>query len=65
MTVYSQSRLGAYENCPQKYKLKYVDNIKPQEEGIHLFLGSRVHETLEKLHKDLVLTKHVRRWKPR
>jgi putative RecB family exonuclease len=59
MTTYSQSRLTTYENCPQQYKLRYIDKIKPPEaeEGIEMFLGSRVHETLEKLHKDLVLTK--------
>jgi putative RecB family exonuclease len=59
MTTYSQSRLTSYENCPQQYKLRYIDKIRPPEaeEGIEMFLGSRVHETLEKLHKDLVLTK--------
>jgi len=59
MATYSPSKLTTYENCPQHYKLKYIDRIKPPEaeEGIEAFLGLRVHETLEKLHKDLVLTK--------
>ena len=59
MPSYSHSKLATYENCPQQYKLKYIDRIEPPEagEGIEAFLGSRVHETLEKLHKELILTK--------
>ncbi|MGD0275841.1 MAG: PD-(D/E)XK nuclease family protein [Syntrophales bacterium] len=59
MPSYSHSKLGTYENCPHQYKLKYIDRIEPPEagEGIEAFLGSRVHETLEKLHKELILTK--------
>jgi putative RecB family exonuclease len=59
MPVYSNSKLATYENCPQKYKLQYIDRIELLEgsEGIEAFLGSRVHKTLEKLHKDLILTK--------
>src|SRR4030042_3745899 len=59
MPVYSHSKLATYENCPQKYKLQYIDRIELPEggEGIEAFLGSRVHETLEKLHRELILTK--------
>jgi putative RecB family exonuclease len=59
MPLYSHSRLSTYENCPQQYKLKYVDKIELLEgtEGIEKFLGSRVHETLDKLYKELILTK--------
>ncbi len=59
MPVYSNSRLRTYENCPQQYKLNYLDKIKlpDQQEGIEAFLGSRVHDTLEKLYKDLKYTK--------
>jgi len=57
MPTYSNSKLSTYEDCPQKYKLKYKDRIKPTEEGIEAFLGLRVHETLEKLYKELLLTK--------
>jgi putative RecB family exonuclease len=59
MPTYSNSRLATYENCPQQYKLRYIDHIKPpeEEEGIEAFLGSRVHETLEKLYRELLLTK--------
>ena len=59
MPIYSHSRLATYENCPQQYKLRYVDRVELPEggEGIEAFLGSRVHEVLEKLHKELILTK--------
>ena len=59
MPTYSNSKLATYENCPQKYKLQYIDRIKPpeEEEGIEAFLGHRVHEVLEKLYRELVLTK--------
>ncbi|OYT28750.1 hypothetical protein B6U98_04095 [Thermoplasmatales archaeon ex4572_165] len=54
MTIYSYSRLKCFQQCPQKYKFQYIDWIKiSQEETVELFLGKRVHETLEKLYKDL------------
>jgi putative RecB family exonuclease len=57
MTIYSYSRLGTYENCPLQYKLHYIDRITSEEEGIEAFMGSRVHETLEKLYKELIHSK--------
>ena len=57
MTIYSYSRLGAYENCPLQYKLHYIDKITTKEEGVEAFMGSRVHETLEKLYKELIHSK--------
>jgi len=54
MGIYSHSRLSCYEQCPQKYKLQYIDRVETEvEESIEAFLGSRVHETLEKLYRDL------------
>ena len=54
MKVFSHSRLSCYEQCPQKYKLKYIDRVETEiEQSIEAFLGSRVHETLEKLYRDL------------
>jgi len=46
MPIYSHSRLATYENCPQQYKLRYIDKVELPEgaqEGIEAFLGSRVH----------------------
>jgi len=57
MTVYSHSKLGAYEQCPLKYKLSYIDNIKRETEGVEAFVGSRVHEVLQKCYDDARMTK--------
>jgi len=54
MTVYSHSRMSCYEQCPQKFKLQYIDKVETEvKESVETFLGSRVHETLEKLYRDL------------
>lgn len=52
--IYSHTQLSTFEQCPHRYKLKYVDKVqKPKEKGIEAFLGSRVHEVLQKLYDDL------------
>ena len=57
MPIYSHSQLSMYQDCPLKYKLRYRDRIKRDVEGIEAFLGSRVHETLQKCYKDLRFTR--------
>lgn len=58
MPSYSHSRLETYQNCPRQYKLQYIDKPDvPEYESIEAFMGSRVHDTLEKLHKDLILSR--------
>jgi putative RecB family exonuclease len=51
MSVYSHSRLSTYEDCPLRYKLQYIDNIKRATEGVEAYLGSRVHDTLERCYQ--------------
>ena len=46
-----------YEECPLRYKVSYRDRIRRDIEGIEAFLGSRVHETLQKCYDDLKYTK--------
>ena len=59
MTTFSNSRLGTYEQCPLKYKYQYIDKIKVEEaKTVEAFMGSCVHEALEKLYRDLKLQKH-------
>lgn len=53
MTYYSYSRLATFEDCPLRYKFNYLDRIKREEESIEAFLGSRFHETMEKLYREL------------
>jgi len=54
MPLYSHSRLGSYENCPRQFAFRYIE--KPdieKKDTIEAFVGSRVHETLEKLYLDV------------
>lgn len=52
--IFSHSRLSCFEQCPQKFRYRYIDKIKTEtEETIEIFLGKRVHESLEKLYHDL------------
>lgn len=54
MTLYSHSRLSTFENCPLKFRFKYVDKVRTErQQGVEAFMGSMVHDTLEKLYKDL------------
>jgi putative RecB family exonuclease len=57
MSTYSHSQLSTYETCPHQYRLAYIDKIKIETEGIEAFMGSRVHDALEKLYRDLKVTK--------
>ena len=57
MTSYSHTKLGTFLQCKQKYKFQYIDKIKSDIETIEIFLGKLVHETLEKLYKDLQFEK--------
>ncbi|MBS3100093.1 PD-(D/E)XK nuclease family protein [Candidatus Pacearchaeota archaeon] len=60
MATYSHSKISAFEQCPYKYKLHYIDKEKPEiPETIELFMGKRVHETLEKLYTDKKFKKLV------
>jgi putative RecB family exonuclease len=56
--IYSHSRIESFKNCPLQFKYNYI--IKPdivKKQSIEAFLGSLVHETLEKLYTDLKFKK--------
>jgi len=55
--IYSYSSISTFENCPLKFKLAYIDRIKPLRKNIESFMGSRVHEALEKLYRDKMYAK--------
>jgi putative RecB family exonuclease len=57
MANYSNSKLGTFLQCRYKYKLQYIDKIKTDIESIEAFMGKLVHQTLEKLYKDLQFQK--------
>src|SRR5258708_6732101 len=49
---YSHSKLNTYQQCPQKYKFRYIDEIPPPIRSIELHLGTTVHFALEKLYAE-------------
>lgn len=57
MTYYSYSRLEKFQNCPLQYKLTYIDKIETEEEGIEAFMGKQVHAVLDKLYRDIRMSK--------
>ena len=58
--IYSHSKLSTFEQCPLKYKFKYIDKIKPEiEKTIEAHLGSAVHNSLEWLYNTVKDDKKV------
>jgi putative RecB family exonuclease len=58
MATYSHSRISSFEQCPLRFKFHYIDEVETDvETTAEAFLGSKVHETLEKLYKDLKFQK--------
>ncbi|HHI03992.1 MAG TPA: PD-(D/E)XK nuclease family protein, partial [Candidatus Woesearchaeota archaeon] len=58
MATYSHSKICCFEQCPLRYKFQYIDKIKTEiEQTVEAFLGSMVHESLEKLYTDLKFQK--------
>jgi putative RecB family exonuclease len=52
--LYSHSRISAFIQCPFRFKLKYIDKVRPEiEQTVEAFLGTLVHDVLAKLYKDL------------
>ncbi len=55
MVVYSHSRLQTFEQCPYKYKLKYIDKIPVEyRKTVEAFVGEMVHKTLEILFRQIL-----------
>ena len=55
MVIYSHSRLSTFEQCPFKFKLRYIDKIIPEiENTIESYLGGIVHDTLEWIYLDAI-----------
>ncbi|MBN2101474.1 MAG: PD-(D/E)XK nuclease family protein [Candidatus Aenigmarchaeota archaeon] len=54
MALFSHSKIGTFTDCPLRYKYRYIDKVETEiERSIEAFMGSMVHEALEKLYKDL------------
>jgi putative RecB family exonuclease len=54
MGYYSHSKIASFEQCPYKFKLRYIDKIKPEiEKSIEAHLGTCVHDTLEWIYTEV------------
>ena len=55
MTLYSHSRLSAFENCQRQYWYRYIKRPDiERERTVEAFLGNLVHDALEELYKQLL-----------
>ena len=62
MPLYSYSRIDCFEQCPRKYKFRYIE--KPEihiTEGVEAFMGKMVHEALEQCYRLARLEKTITR----
>jgi putative RecB family exonuclease len=60
MPLWSHSRIGAFEQCPKRYFFRYVEKPDVDKiDSIEAFLGSRVHDSLEQLYRDVRMHKDV------
>ena len=50
--TFSYSQLSSFKNCPQQYKIIYLDGVRKSSESIEAFMGKRVHEVLEWLYSE-------------
>jgi putative RecB family exonuclease len=52
MAVYSHSRLSTYEQCPRRYKFKYVEKFPiGDRKSVEGYMGGIVHEALRRLYE--------------
>ncbi len=52
LTKYSHSSLGTFNQCPRKFKFKYIDKTPvPRSRAAHLYLGTTVHQVLQPLYE--------------
>ncbi len=51
MPIYSHSKISTFEQCPLKYKFRYIEKIIPEvEKSIESHLGEMAHRALEWLY---------------
>jgi len=43
----SYSQYSMYAQCPKRWKLNYVDNLREYTQSIHTMFGSAMHETMQ------------------
>jgi putative RecB family exonuclease len=53
--TFSHSKISTFQQCPQKYKFRYIDEIPSESRGIELLLGVSVHQALEELYQSAMI----------
>lgn len=53
MSVFSHSRIDAFQTCPKKYEFAYILKAPRGPAGIEAFMGSRFHEAMEWLYGEV------------
>ena len=47
MNKISYSQISMFNECPQRWKLNYIDKLSIRESSIHLIFGTAMHEVLQ------------------
>ena len=47
MSRISYSQLSMFSECPQRWKLNYIDKLRVSEPSIHLLFGTAMHEVIQ------------------
>jgi len=54
MRFYSPSSLSAFEQCPRRYQLAYVEHVETEEVSIACLRGSAAHFGIERIYRQLM-----------
>jgi putative RecB family exonuclease len=46
-SAYSFSRVSTFEQCPRRYRYRYVDGVREAFRGVEAFVGQQIHSTIE------------------
>ena len=47
LSPYSFSRITTFQQCPRRFRYRYIDGVREAFEGIEAFMGRQVHATIE------------------
>ena len=49
---YSFSRITTFEQCPRRYRYRYLDGVREGFDSVEAFMGRQVHSTIEWLYEE-------------
>jgi len=52
LSRFSFSRITTFEQCPRRYRYRYLDGVREAFRGIEAFMGQQVHLAIEWLHRE-------------